>query len=419
MAGRGRPALPWQAHLRRRIQQLVPPPRHLFHQFQIPRKYLIDVHRLPIFLSLSNIQQLAKHTRINPQLSCQGHRRLPFPSRSCIAKRNQGMPEQRCKRRERAQEQLPLCFRFSRRHQQVLAQQNRLLPQLILHLRPMPPHRNLQRLQDVFSPEHTIMPPHVQEFYGENVRRPPYLLRAQQQRRAMLLLRPPFGRRSQRLNRSERSLAEHAQQIHVRMNGNIISRGGRAIENRGPQVWPCRCSHPFDELVNQFFRNHFRASLSRRWRNECLARESPAWPGEDARRSICNYQLPPAPPPPVLPPPKPPNPPPPNPPPPPPPKPPPPYPPRPPPILLSRIPHSSPDQNPDPPPGPPPPPRKIARRMGITIRKTTKSKTSTAPTPGPCCGRGLATGGWLSRVTPASCAITEATRAVSNVTASE
>src|SRR6266404_6456456 len=120
----------------------------------------------------------------------------------------------------------------------------------------MQPHRDLQRLQNVFPPQHPIVPPHVQKFDGENVRRPLHLFRTQQQRRAMLLLPPPLDRRRQRLNRSERSLAEHAQQIHVRVVGNIISRRRRPIKNRRQQIRSRRRPHPFDKLVNQFFRNH-------------------------------------------------------------------------------------------------------------------------------------------------------------------
>src|SRR6266852_3838678 len=271
------------------------------------------------------------------------------------------MTEQRPKRRQRPQQQLPLRLRVSRHQQQTLPQQDRLLPQLILHLRPMQTHRNLQRLQNVFSPQHAIVPPHVQKFDGENICRPPHLFRTHQQRHAMLLLPPPLDRRSQRLNRSERSLVQHAKQVHVRILGNVISGRRRAIENHSQQIRPCHRPHPFDKLVNQFFRNH------------------------SAPLALCHlsfYQLPPAPPPPVLPPPNPPNPPPP-PPPPKPPNPPPPYPPRPPPNPPD--PSSIPSKNPKPLP-PPPPPRNIARKMEITIKKRMKI-TTTAPTPPPGTGR--------------------------------
>src|SRR6266852_1667461 len=277
------------------------------------------------------------------------------------------MTEQRPKRRQRPQQQLPLRLRVSRHQQQTLPQQDRLLPQLILHLRPMQTHRNLQRLQNVFSPQHAIVPPHVQKFDGENICRPPHLFRTHQQRHAMLLLPPPLDRRSQRLNRSERSLVQHAKQVHVRILGNVISGRRRAIKNHSQQIRPCHRPHPFDKLVNQFFRNH------------------------SAPLALCHlsfYQLPPAPPPPVLPPPNPPNPPPP-PPPPKPPNPPPPYPPpRPPPMLFNSMPHSSPDQNLDPPlPRPPPPPRNIARKMGITTKKKTNIRSSTVPAPTSGAGR--------------------------------
>src|SRR5208282_5826727 len=129
-------------------------------------------------------------------------------------------------------------------------------------------------------------------------------------------------------------------------------------------------------------------------------------------RPALHYQLPPAPPPPVLPPPKPPKPPP------PPPNPPPPEPLPPPPRLLNSIPHSNPDQNPDPPPRPGPPPRKIARRIGSTIKTMMRMITiGEMPPLGSGRWRGAATLGWFDNVTPASWAITVATRVVSNVTA--
>src|SRR3984885_15008971 len=73
----------------------------------------------------------------------------------------------------------------------MLPQQNRLLPQLILQLRPMQAHRNFQRLVNIFSPKQAIVATHIEKFDGENVRRPPHLFRAHQQRRPMLLLPPP------------------------------------------------------------------------------------------------------------------------------------------------------------------------------------------------------------------------------------
>src|SRR5882762_7875070 len=120
----------------------------------------------------------------------------------------------------------------------------------------MQPHRDLQRLQNVFSPQQPIVSPHVQKFDGENICRPPHLFCTHQQRCPMLLLPPPLDPRSQRLNRSERSLAEHAQQIHIRVVSDVISRRHRPIKNRRQQIRSRRCPHPFDKLVNQFFRNH-------------------------------------------------------------------------------------------------------------------------------------------------------------------
>src|ERR1019366_5367096 len=351
-------------------------PSHLFHQLQIARKHIIHLRRLPIRLALSDIQQLAKHAAINPQLTGQRSRSFPLRSRSRIAQGNQRMTEQRSKRRQRAQQQFPLRLRVARHRQQPLPQQNCLLPQFVLHLRPVQTHRDLQRLQNVFAPKHAIVPPHVQKFDGENVRRPPHLLRAHQQRGAVLLFLPPFDRRSQRHQRSERSLTKHTQQVHIRVAGNIISRRRRPIKNRGPQIRPCSLAHPFDKLVNQFFRTHS-APLT--------------------RYELLFYQLPPAPPPPVLPPPNPPNPPPPppNPPNPPPPNPPPPEPPRPPPRLLNSMAHSSPDINPEPPlPRPEPPPRNMARKMRITTKRRTKNRTATpGPPPDTGCWGGAASRG--------------------------
>src|ERR1017187_307082 len=120
----------------------------------------------------------------------------------------------------------------------------------------MQPQRNLQSLQNVFSPKHPMIPPHVQKFNGEYIRRPPHLLRAHQQRHSMLLLPPPFDHGSERLNRRERSLAQHAQQIHVRVTGNIISRRHRPIKNRRQQIRSRRRPHPLHKFVKQFFRSH-------------------------------------------------------------------------------------------------------------------------------------------------------------------
>src|SRR5208282_4992133 len=105
-------------------------------------------------------------------------------------------------------------------------------------------------------PQQPMVPPHVQKFDGEHIRRPPHLFRTHQQRRPMLLLPPPRDRRSQSRNRSERSLAEHAQQIYVREIGNVISRRRRPIKDHRQQIRPRRSAHPFDKFVNQFFRNH-------------------------------------------------------------------------------------------------------------------------------------------------------------------
>src|ERR1039458_3075686 len=74
------PVAPPSDSSRRRIQHLVLRRRHLFHQIQIARKHLIHLRRLPLGLALSHIQQLTKHTRINPQLTRQRSRRFPPPS---------------------------------------------------------------------------------------------------------------------------------------------------------------------------------------------------------------------------------------------------------------------------------------------------------------------------------------------------
>src|SRR5271157_6582045 len=72
----------------------------------------------------------------------------------------------------------------------------------------------------------------------------------------MLLLRPPGDCRSQRFQRCKGRFAEHAQQIHVRVFRNVVSRRRRSIKNHGQQILPRRSAHLFDELLNQFFRNH-------------------------------------------------------------------------------------------------------------------------------------------------------------------
>src|ERR1035438_8296503 len=73
----------------------------------------------------------------------------------------------------------------------------------------------------------------------------------------MFLLSPPIDFGSKRLQRSERSLPENAQQIDVRVIGNIISRSRRSVKNHSAQIGAGGCAYPFEKLVYQFFGNHF------------------------------------------------------------------------------------------------------------------------------------------------------------------
>src|SRR5579864_927167 len=209
-----------------------------------------------------------------------------------FAKFNQYVPKQSGKRRQRMQHHFPqLLVAFSGK-QNMLAQQHQFFPQFVPKLKKVERHRNLQTLQHVLSIKNSIALLHVQKFDGENAGGRAQLLNSQNQGRMMLLAPPPLGHLRDFRKRSKGRVANHAEQIQVRILRMKLSIGAGAVKYHAEHVVACSCTNSIDE-----FGCEFRVFFV---------------------RHISPHQLPLAPPPPELPPPKPPNPPP------PPPKPPPP-----------------------------------------------------------------------------------------------
>src|SRR2546421_7608845 len=102
---------------------------------------------------------------------------------------------------------------IARCSQIMLAQQQELGAQFTLNLRPVMPEGNLQVLQQVCPVKNAVVLLHVKEFNGEDVSRLLQFSPAENERRRMLLLRPPVYGRSQAGQCRGRDLPENAQQI--------------------------------------------------------------------------------------------------------------------------------------------------------------------------------------------------------------
>src|SRR5579864_8372851 len=205
------------------------------------------------------------------------------------------MPKQSCERRQRMQHHFPQLLLIFRRQQNVLPKQHQLFSQLIAQLKKMQRHWHVQVLKNVFAKQRPVALLHIYKFDGENAGRCSQFLDGENQRRMMFLAPPPLGHARNFRERSKGRVAQHAQQIQIRVLRMKLSVGAGAVKYHAKHVFARSCTDSIDEFgceYHVFFVGH-----------------------------ISPHQLPLPPPPPQLPPPKPPNPPP------PPPKPPPPQPP--------------------------------------------------------------------------------------------
>src|SRR5579863_77691 len=117
-------------------------------------------------------------------------------------------------------------------------------------------HGNAQLTENVLPVENAMLLFHITQFNAKDVSRALQFLMRKQERRMMLLLRPPFHRGRNRLERRERGLPHHAEQVDIGELRMKFPIRGRAIENDALQILSCRLTHPAEKLSDLFFCDH-------------------------------------------------------------------------------------------------------------------------------------------------------------------
>src|SRR5208283_5008654 len=99
---------------------------------------------------------------------------------------------------------------------------------------------------------------HVEQFDRKDIQGTHDLVASHEQWRRLFLRVPPFHSGGERLQRSKRTVAKHAEKIHVGELGMKIARHRRSEQDHALQVRSGRSSQTADKVVDLFVRNHVR-----------------------------------------------------------------------------------------------------------------------------------------------------------------
>src|ERR1700733_12469448 len=166
------------------------------------------------------------------------------------------MTEKRGERRCRVEQDIVQLRATLRREQYVLAEQNELLAQLVLHLDTVQVGIDLQSLEHIFAEQDAVMLRHVEQLNSENIGGAFQFLPRHAERRRLFLLGPPIHDRRQRLQFLKRTVAQNAEQIYIRETRVKISRDRRPKEKDGFEVRSAGFACSFHKLVDLVVRNH-------------------------------------------------------------------------------------------------------------------------------------------------------------------
>src|SRR5579863_6742108 len=136
------------------------------------------------------------------------------------------------------------------RSQHAPAQENEFLTQLILQLSAVKVQRNIKAAEEVVAVEKAMALLHIQKLNGENIRGTLKFFARENQRRVMLLLRPPFDCGRDCGKRRKRAFPQNAKQVDIGEFGMKFSVRSGTVEDHALEICSRCHTQPADKFTD-------------------------------------------------------------------------------------------------------------------------------------------------------------------------